>query len=419
MHLLYTSIITLLTPFILLRLYWKGIKSKAYRQRWQERLAIYNKQHPKQCIWFHAVSVGEAEAVFPLVKHIQNEHPTISILITTTTPTGSARVLSVLGNTVTHVYLPYDIPYVINHFFNHFEPKLAIIMEKEIWPNLFSQCNQLKIPLFIINARLSANSAKNYKKIPNLIIPTLNKVTHIFAQTDEDMHHFIDIGVAKNKISVLGNLKFDVSIPGQLITEGNQLNKTLFPQRFVCIAASTHKGEEDILLKCYQKLKKEIPELLLIIVPRHPERFTEVKVLAENKRFNTILRSSNEPCTEQTDIYIADTLGELKMLYAAADISFVGGSLTPVGGHNILESLAAGTPTLFGPYMLNFKEISQNVLAYKASIQCHTESDIINEIKNLYINKDYRDLLIKNGHEFLTHNIGATKKTYTILNTYL
>jgi len=419
MHFLYTFFITLLTPLILLRLYWKGIKLKAYRQRWQERLAIYNKQHPKQGIWFHAVSVGEAEAVFPLVKRIQNEHPKTPILITTTTPSGSARVLSVLNDTVTHVYLPYDIPYIVRHFFSHFEPKMAIIMEKEVWPNLFSSCHQRNIPLFVINARLSANSAKNYKKIPHLIVPTLNKVTNIFAQTEEDMQHFIDIGVTKNKISVLGNLKFDISISKKLITEGSQLHKSLFQQRFVWIAASTHKGEEAILLKCYQKLKQEIPELLLILVPRHPDRFTEVKALAEGKKFNIIMRSSNEVCTKKTDIYIADTLGELKMLYAAADISFVCGSLMPIGGHNILESLAAGTPTLFGPHMLNFKEISQNVLTQQASIQCHTENDLISEIKRLYLNKGDRALLIKNGHEFLRQNIGATEKTLNILNTYL
>jgi 3-deoxy-D-manno-octulosonic-acid transferase len=418
MHFLYSTFFILLTPFILLRLYLKGFQAPAYHQRWQERFAIYNKQHSKQSIWFHAVSVGEAEAVFPLIKLIQKKYPHLSILVTTTTPTGSQRVQATLGGTVSHVYLPYDIPYVIHRFFNHFKPKMAVIMEKEIWPNLFSECHQQKMPLFIINARLSNNSAKNYKKIPRLIIPTLNKVTKIFAQTEEDMHHFVDIGINKHNISVLGNLKFDTSISKQLLREGRQLHKTLFQQRFVWIAASTHKGEEAILLKCYQALKKEIPELLLIIVPRHPDRFIEVNALAKNKKFNTIMRSNNEACTKKTDVYIADTLGELKMLYASADVSFVCGSLTPVGGHNILESLAAGTPTLFGPHMLNFKEISQNVLIHKASIQCHTENDLINAINHLYLNKADSDLLIKNGHEFLRLNFGATEKTYTLLNTY-
>ena len=418
MHFLYSTFFILLTPFILLRLYLKGFQAPAYHQRWQERFAIYNKQHSKQSIWFHAVSVGEAEAVFPLIKLIQKKYPHLSILVTTTTPTGSQRVQATLGGTVSHVYLPYDIPYVIHRFFNHFKPKMAVIMEKEIWPNLFSECHKQKTPLFIINARLSGISAKNYKKIPHLIVPTLNKVTKILAQTEEDMQYFIDIGVNKHNISVLGNLKFDTSISKQLLREGRQLHKTLFQQRFVWIAASTHKGEEAILLKCYQALKKEIPELLLIIVPRHPDRFIEVNALAKNKKFNTIMRSNNEACTKKTDVYIADTLGELKMLYASADVSFVCGSLTPVGGHNILESLAAGTPTLFGPHMLNFKEISQNVLIHKASIQCHTENDLINAINHLYLNKADSDLLIKNGHEFLRLNFGATEKTYTLLNTY-
>jgi len=419
MKYIYTIIFTLLTPFILLRLYCKGIKSPTYRQRWQERLAIYSSQHPQNSLWFHAVSVGEAEALFPLIKRLQADDPKKSILITTTTPTGSSRVKMVLGDTVSHVYLPYDIPYVLHNFFHHFKPKIAVIMEKEIWPNLFSKCGKRKIPLFIINARLSENSAHNYKKIPRLVIPALKNVTHILTQTEEDRQHFISIGVAQNKLSISGNLKFDVIVSKELLAQGKLLKNTLFRNRFVWIVASTHKGEEAIIISCYQALKKEIPELLLLLVPRHPERFIEVKALANEEKMNVIMRSSNKHCRTETDIYIADTLGELKMLYAAADICFVGGSLVPVGGHNILEPLAVGTPTLFGPYMLNFKEISAHVISQQACIQCQTEQDIVLSIKNLYQNSAYNQLLIQNGHAFLNKNIGATQNTIQTLSSYL
>jgi len=419
MKFFYTLFFVLLTPFILLRLYWKGIKVPSYRLRWRERLSIYTQSYPQNSVWFHAVSVGEAEAVFPLIKLIQKKYPYLPILVTTTTTTGSLRVQSVLGDTVSHVYLPYDIPYVIHRFFEHFKPKLAIIMEKEIWPNLFSKCGNKQIPLFIINARLSKNSAKNYKKIPQLVIPALQDVTYILTQTKEDRQHFISIGTSSAKVEVTGNLKFDVNTPKELITQGHSLKKTLFKKRFIWIAASTHKGEEAILLHCYQQLKKEIPELLLIIVPRHPERFSEVKALVEAKSLNVIMRSNHAGCIENTDIYIADTLGELKMLYAAADVSFIGGSLVPVGGHNILEALAAGTPVLFGPYMLNFKDIAHNVLAVKASLQCSSEDDIIVAIKHLYQTPNQRKLLIRNGQYFLNNNLGATHKTIKILTPYL
>lgn len=419
MKIIYTLIFTLLTPFILLRLYWKGIKTPAYRQRWQERLGVYNQKHPKNTLWFHAVSLGEAEAVFPLIKQLQSAYPQQSILVTTTTVTGSSRIQSVLGSTVSHVYLPYDTPCALQRFFGHFQPKIAVIMEKEMWPNLFSECGKRKLPLFIINARLSEKSAHHYKKISRLVHPTLRNVTHILAQTEEDRQHFIHIGAAQNKVTVSGNLKFDITPSKSLLAQGKSLKDTLFNKRFVWVVASTHKGEEARLINCYQSLKKTIPELLLLLVPRHPERFSEVKALVNEKKLQLVMRSSHQNCSPETDVYIADTVGELKMLYAAADICFVGGSLLPVGGHNILEPLSVGTPTLFGSYMFNFKEITAHVIAQKACIQCKTEDEVVLNIKNLYKNKPDRELLTQNGHSFLQKNTGAMKSTLQTLNPYL
>ncbi|WP_305906921.1 lipid IV(A) 3-deoxy-D-manno-octulosonic acid transferase [Methylomarinum sp. Ch1-1] len=419
MRFIYTALFHLLLPFVLVRLYWRGMKAPEYRKRWLERLAVYNKPYPQQVIWFHAVSVGEAEAVFPLVRLMQQRHRQAHFLVTTTTPTGSSRVKAVLGDRVEHVYLPYDLPSVVRRFLDTFQPKLAVIMEKEIWPNLFAQCGENNIPLFIINARLSANSAKGYRKIPSLVIPALGNVTSIATQTEEDRRRFVEIGAPEDRTLALGNIKFDVVVDEKLVGEGRELKRRLFAGRFVWIIASTHKGEDEIFMMLYRQLKVDIPELLLLIVPRHPERFQEVKRLAEERELNTVMRSVNDACSSDTDVYIADTMGELKMLYAAADIAFVGGSMVPVGGHNILEPLAVGLPVMFGPHMINFKEIADKVLAMQAALQCLDEQHIIGTAKRLHADAAFRERLTEKGGEFLRRNQGATGRVCSILEQSL
>ncbi len=419
MRKLYTVLFCLLLPLILMRLYWRGIKAPDYRKRWLERLSVYSKKFPQHVIWFHAVSVGEAEAVFPLVKVMQARYPDSDFLITTTTPTGSARVRAVLADSVIHVYLPYDLPVFINRFLSVFRPKIAIMMEKEIWPNLFEQCGEWKIPLFIINARLSERSARAYKRIPSLVVPALSRVTRILTQTREDKERFTEIGMPDDKIEIAGNIKFDVSIPEDVIKQGGLLKRQSFPGRFVWIVASTHKGEDEIFMDIYQQIKAEIPELLLLLVPRHPERFQSVKYRADDRQLNAVMRSSGGFCTAATDIYIADTMGELKMLYAAADIAFVGGSMVPAGGHNILEPLAVGLPVLFGPHMINFQEIADNVLKKNAALQCMNEKQLIEAVKRLYDDTGFRKALVDHGMTFIAVNQGATDKVFSRLQRCL
>lgn len=419
MRLIYSSLFSLLLPLVLLRLYWRGIKAPEYRKRWLERLAVYPKRYPSNVIWFHAVSVGEAEAVFPLIKLMQAQCPAEAFLVTTTTPTGSARVASVLGDSVEHVYLPYDLPPVVRRFLQVFRPKLAIIMEKEIWPNVFAQCGESKIPLFIINARLSASSAKAYRKIPALVEPALSNVAAVMTQTKEDRQRFIEIGAPTEKTLVAGNIKFDVTVGEDVIDEGKLLQRQLFPGRFTWIIASTHKGEDEIFMDLYRRLKKDIPELLLMIAPRHPERFQSVKRLAEERQLKTVARSGEDYCTAETDLYLADTMGELKMLYAAADIGFVGGSMVPVGGHNILEPLAVGLPVMFGPHMTNFKEIADNVLQRRAALQCRNEDEIIAAVRRLHDDDEFRQAISLRGSEFLQENQGATRQIAETLARYL
>lgn len=411
----YSWLFYLLIPFVLLRLIWRSIKAPAYRCRWRERFAFYNKKFSQGVVWFHAVSVGEAEALFPLVRQIQQQQPDVKLLITTTTPTGSARVKAVLQETVAHVYLPYDIPGAVKRFMQCFKPRLAVIMETEIWPNLFVYCGQNNIPLYIINARLSEKSSRGYQKVPALISPALAQVNLIATQTQDDAKRFIAIGAESEKVKTLGNIKFDIEIPQAMIEQGLQIKAGLFGARFIWLLASTHKDEEVIFLRIYKVLKLEIPELLLIIVPRHPERFADVKKLCQQHQLNVVMRTAGEGVNTETDVYLADTMGELKMLYAASDIAFVGGSMVPAGGHNILEAAAIGVPVLFGPYMANFKEIATAALNQHAAIQCQNEDDIVKTILALYKQPGYREALAETGKAFVAQNQGAIARIYEIL----
>jgi len=415
MRQLYTLIFSSMLPLVLLRLYWRGIKAPPYRQRWRERLGCYRSEPIADAIWFHAVSVGEAEAAFPLIKLMQSRHPQSRFLVTTTTPTGSARVQSVLGDSVEHVYLPYDLPGVVKRFLDHFQPRIAVVMEKEIWPNLFAACAARRIPLFVINARLSARSAKSYRKIPSLVKPALANLSLIAAQTEDDKNRFIEIGAVPERVRVLGNIKFDVTIDEATIAAGQALKQRLFAGRFVWIIASSHQGEEEVFLKLYPNLKAEIPELLLLIVPRHPERFQAVRKLCEERGLSATMRSENRDVDAACDVYIADSMGELKMLYAAADVAFVGGSLVAVGGHNVLEPAAVGVPVMFGPQMFNFQEIAEQMPAAGAALQCDGEASIAEVLLRLHGDADFRNALIDKAKAFVEQNQGATARIADLL----
>lgn len=415
MRQLYTAIFHLILPLVLLRLYWRGIKAPPYRQRWRERLGIYPFRSRQGVVWFHAVSVGEAEAAFPLIKLMQCRYPELPVLVTTTTPTGSARVRAVLADSVEHVYLPYDLPLVVGRFIAHFRPRLAVIMEKEIWPNLFAACAEASIPLYIVNARLSERSAQSYQKIPALVRPALACVAAIAVQTGEDRARFIEIGVQPERVRVLGNIKFDVTIVPEVLAQGQNLKAQAFAGRWVLLIASTHHGEEEVFLELYPQLKAALPELLLLIVPRHPERFQTVRALCEQCGLQVVMRSEQRACGTQTDVYIGDSMGELKMLYAAADAAFVGGSLVPVGGHNVLEPAAVGVPVLFGPEMFNFQEIAERMLAAEAAIQCAGVQAVPAAVLRLYQDIEFKNRLVGNARQFVADNQGAAERTAALM----
>ncbi len=416
---LYTLIFTLALPLVLFRLYWRGFKAPAYRLRWQERLGYYRCPPFKDVIWLHAVSVGEAEAAFALLKILQQRYPEFGFLVTTTTPTGSERVQKVLADSVLHVYLPYDVPAIVQRFLRHFQPKLAVIMEKELWPNLYAACAERQMPLLVINARLSSRSAQSYQKIPSLVKPTLATLSLIAAQTEDDRQNFIAIGATPERVKVFGNIKFDMTINPETIAAGQALKQGLFAGRFVWIIGSSHQDEEAVFLRLYPVLKRRIPELLLLIAPRHPERFQAVKKLCEERQLSVVMRSGQGGVATTCDTYIADSIGELKMLYAAADVAFVAGSLAAVGGHNVLEPAAVGVPVLFGPQMFNFQDIASGMLAAGAAVQCADETAISAALLRLYADLGFRQAMVARARGFVEENQGATERIAGLLGEYL
>lgn len=362
MYFIYSGLLYLLLPLILLRLWWRGRLNPAYKSRIKERFGYLQSVIPAgPYIWVHAVSVGEVVAAVPLIHAIQAQWPDQSILFTTTTPTGSERVKALLGNSVYHIYFPYDFPDVINRFFNYVKPKILILLETEFWPNVLLACNKQKVPVFVANARLSEKSANGYGRCKFLLTKMLQSIILVAAQTAVDVERFAKIGIAAEKIHIAGNLKFAISLDKNLVPTAQKMREHWGKERFVWVAASTHVGEEEIILAVHQQLLTQIPNALLILVPRHPERFENVAKSCENLNLNFVRRSHDQLPNHNTQVFLADSMGELMQWYAASDVAFVGGSLVPIGGHNLLEPAALGLPILIGPYYFNFVEIKENL----------------------------------------------------------
>jgi len=370
LKLLYTTLFTLSIPLLILRLIWRGFRAPAYWKRWAERFGGGPQiNSSKPIIWIHAVSVGEVEACRPIANALRKEYPNHQLLITTMTPTGSARVKAIFSDSVAHCYLPYDIPFAIKRFLNKTNPTFGIIMETEIWPNLLSTNHKRNIPLFLANARMSERSAKGYSRFANFTKETLQNLSVIAAQSSEDKKRLQSLGAESNRVHVIGNLKYEINLAPSLAEQANSMRAIWDNNRPVLIAASTHEGEEEMVLNASRQIRSNYPELLVIIVPRHPERFDRVAALAHKSGFKTLRRSEMKPCPSDIQILLVDTMGELPLFYAASDVAFVGGSLVPHGGHNLLEPAALGRAVLTGPHFFNFQEITQQFLTAGAALE--------------------------------------------------
>lgn len=410
MRFIYTLIYYLIMPFVLIRLLWRSRHIAEYRQRWSERFG-YITPIEGDTLWIHAVSVGETVAAIPLIKLLlQTYNPRYRIIVTTTTPTGSALVTKNLGDTVTHVYAPFDVPSAVTRFLKRSRVKLCIIMETELWPNLLTICQRQKIPIILANGRLSEQSTLRYQLIPSLTKHMLSTYYTVAAQGVLDGERYLQLGLDPKKLLISGNIKFDLHIPSELIQQGKNIRQCIGDNRRVLIAASTHEGEENIILTAFQKIRKEIPTLFLILAPRHPDRFQKVLALCQQHTFNVSRRSEQTDLTENTDILLVDTIGELQMIYAAADIAFVGGSLVPVGGHNIIEPAALGLPILTGPNLHNFTEISR-LLQNAGAAQIVTDANsIADAVIALCSARELREKIGKRAQETIEANRGALKK---------
>ena len=376
MRLFYTTLLLLLTPFALLRLWLRGRGNPDYRLRWGERLGIVPKLPERQRLWVHAVSVGETVAAAPLVRAWQAGHPDWSVLVTTTTPTGSAQVRRMFGDSVEHCYLPFDLPWMAGMFLRRSRPSLGVVMETEIWPNLYAAAQDRGLPLIMANARLSDKSYKAYRRLRWLIGPTLRRVALIAARGREDAERFVALGASGSQVEALGNLKFDLERSPAVIEAGRAWRDWLGRERPVWIAASTHPGEEEQVLAAHRLLLEARPRALLVLVPRHPERAETVAAAVQTAGLRAMRRSQIAPAPERpaagivapedASVLLVDTLGELMNFYAASDLAYVGGSLVPNGGHNPLEPLVLGLPVLSGPQVFNFREVYAELRALGA-----------------------------------------------------
>lgn len=415
MYFFYIGLIYLLLPFLVVFRYARGIKDKQYHARWKEYFGFYSTAPTQQVIWLHAVSAGEVEAANVLINYFK-EHYTYKILITTGTESGYQRVHSLQGKAVEHVYFPWDTPDAIRRFFKHFQPKIAVIMEMEIWPVLFAQCAKRSIPLYIVNARLSAKSTKKYLKFRFFLQQVFAAVSGVIVQTEADARRYQRIGVQAAKISVSGNIKLDMVIPNAIKSKAMQIKRDLFAKRLIFVVGSTHQGEEELFIKAYLRLKKHFPLLLLILVPRHPKRAKDIIQLCQAEKLKIVARTENKPCTLSTDVYLVDTMGELKLMYGVADCSFVAGSMVPIGGHNIFEPILLDVPVLFGPYMKNSELLSQQLLDAKGALQCFDETDIVNNVSLILSQSRAKYLLVSAGRAFIEQNKGAVKRTVAMID---
>ena len=419
MRRIYSFFLYLIVPFVVVRLFWLGFRNPDYRRRWKERFGFPDKitSHDK-VIWLHAVSVGEVQASRPLVNALLDKYPDYRILITTMTPTGADCVKQYFADSVTHLYLPYDLPVSVKHFISVIDPSILIVMETELWPNLFHYCQVKNIPVIVANARMSEKSAKGYRRFSSLTRSTLENISLVIAQGKKDAERMIALGADRDKVIVTGNLKFDIHLPHSVTEQAQALRRYFSVNRPVWIAASTHAGEEKIILDAFDKVLQQHPQCLLVIAPRHPQRSAGLRELCAKRNLKVLSKSDNKECDEDVKIFILDTLGELPMYYAAADVAFVGGSLTETGGHNMLEPACLGLPVIMGPHVFNFQEISQLLLDEGAAWKVTNMDELSGRVSSLLGDANLRHSTGERGRNIVLKNRGNVEKIMELISGF-
>ncbi|YCS25286.1 lipid IV(A) 3-deoxy-D-manno-octulosonic acid transferase [Vibrio parahaemolyticus] len=412
-RIIYTALLALASPFLLLGLYKSKPNKPKFGGRWKEHFGITPqlKTHQRP-IWIHAVSVGESIAATPLIKELKQQYPEQPIVVTTTTSTGAEQIAK-LGDLVEHRYMPIDFGFAVKSFLKAIQPEKMLIIETELWPNTLNVVKQANVPITVVNARLSEKSCKNYAKVQWLFNQLHPCLTQVLCQTDSDAERFERLGVNKEKLSVTGSIKFDIQISDHVKQQGKALRAQLGKDRPVWIAASTHKGEDEQVLEAHKQILESHPNALLILVPRHPERFDDVFALCKKQGFETVRRTEKQPAENTTQIYLGDTMGEMLVLIGAADICFMGGSLIgdKVGGHNVLEPAALGIPVVIGSSYYNFTEIVRAMRHQDAIMLIENSQQLSLFITSLLRDDNHRFAISKKTTAFVAGNAGALNKT--------
>ena len=420
MRIVYTVALYCAVPFLVARLLWRGLRNPAYWRRIGERFGLGARIGSNGgCVWIHAVSVGEVQAAVPIVKALRNRHPGEAVVVTSTTPTGAARIAKVFGGGVAHRYFPLDLPGSVTRFLNRVEPRVAIIMETEIWPNLLAQCRLRGVPVILANVRLSERSAAGYRRFRRLFAPALGGVAAVAVQSDEDARRITSIGAPSEVVDVTGSTKFDIPMLASLREEAAALRRTWGASRGIWIAASTHDGEEALVLDAFRQVLDRLPGSLLVLVPRHPERFREVAAHVRRHGFDPVMRSRRPVDCSGVHVFIGDTMGELPLFYAAADVAFVGGTLVERGGHNMLEPAAAGLPVLLGPHVFNFAEISRRLLEAGGARTVSDSASLGRAVIDYLHDADLRHTTGAKGRAFVESNRGAGDRVLAMISPHL
>ncbi|MGE8530793.1 MAG: 3-deoxy-D-manno-octulosonic acid transferase [Acinetobacter guillouiae] len=420
----YNTALKIVKPLYQWRIKKRAKDSAEYQQERLERFGPFQDVKNQHAIWFHCVSVGETNAAQPLIEHyLKAGH---AVLVTNTTKTGQARAKSLFLKAPYQalfqaVYLPADQRYLVADFYQKYQPKLLILVETELWPNLIDQAQQFKVPCILVNARLSEKSAKGYAKIPSLTRPMLQKLDQLLAQDVATQQRFIDLGMPQDKTQVLGSIKFDISAPEQFIHKAQQLQQDWnLANRKIITIASTHAPEEEKLFLAFKTYLEQYPDWLLIVVPRHPERFDEVFAAAQSLNLTTQRRSLEQAIESNTQVYLADSMGEMWLWYALSQACFVGGSLNePGGGHNILEAMVLDVPTVIGPHYFNFQAIVDEFLQADALKVGQTVDEVVQLLVRCLEDQAFAQQLSQHAIDVLKRNQGSLYKHIAVIDQYL
>ncbi|UPR58305.1 lipid IV(A) 3-deoxy-D-manno-octulosonic acid transferase [Vibrio sp. ED004] len=411
-RIIYTLILSLASPLLLYGLYKSKPGKPSFGKRWKEHFGITPQTQGKSPIWIHAVSVGESIAAIPIIKQLKQRDRNQAIIVTTTTSTGAEQI-DKLGSLVEHRYMPIDFSWCVRGFLKSVKPKQMLIMETELWPNTLHCVANAGIPISVLNARLSERSCQRYAKFQAVFDLLAKNLSQVLCQYPNDAERFVRLGLNKSSVHVTGSIKFDIEVSSEQVEKGKALREQVGFDRDVWIAASTHQGEDDIVLDAHKQLLKDNPNALLVIVPRHPERFNQVTELARQHGFNTVTRTSQQPLTSDIEMYIADTMGEMLVLLGGADVCFMGGSLVgdKVGGHNLLEPAALKLPLLNGPSYFNFSEITDKLLEAQAVTICQNSNEIAGQLKELFTQPNLRKDKGLAAYQVVEQNRGALDNT--------